>query len=38
MLAPTKPVKSCECGSPCGGCCGCTKETKGLGNVDNTAD
>lgn len=38
MLAPTKPIKSCECGSPCGGCCGCTKESIGLGNVDNTAD
>lgn len=33
-----KPVKSCECGSPCGGCCGCTKESIGLGNVDNTSD
>ena len=38
MLAPTKPVKSCECGSPCGGCCCCTKESIGLGNVDNTSD
>lgn len=38
MLAPTKPIKSCECGSPCGGCCGCTKESIGLGNVDNTSD
>ena len=38
MLAPTKPVKSCECGSPCGDCCCCTKESIGLGNVDNTSD
>lgn len=38
MLTPTKPVKSCECGSPCGDCCGCTKESIGLGNVDNTSD
>lgn len=38
MLAPTKPVKSCECGSPCGGCCCCTKESIGLGNVDNTSN
>lgn len=38
MLAPTKPVKSCECGSSCGGCCCCTKESIGLGNVDNTSD
>lgn len=38
MLTPTKPVKSCECSSPCGDCCGCTKESIGLGNVDNTSD
>lgn len=38
MLAPTKPVKSCECGGSCGGCCCCTKESIGLGNVDNTSD
>lgn len=38
MLTPTKPVKSCECGGSCGGCCGCTKESIGLGNVDNTSD
>ena len=38
MLTPSKPVKSCECGSPCGDCCGCTKESIGLGNVDNTSD
>lgn len=38
MLTPTKPVKSCECGGSCGGCCCCTKESIGLGNVDNTSD
>lgn len=38
MLTPTKPVKSCECSSPCGDCCCCTKESIGLGNVDNTSD
>lgn len=38
MLTPTKPVKSCECGGSCGGCCCCTKEAIGLGNVDNTSD
>lgn len=37
MLTPTKPVKSCECSGSCGGCC-CTKESIGLGNVDNTSD
>ena len=38
MLTPTKPVKSCECGGSCGDCCCCTKESIGLGNVDNTSD
>ena len=38
MLTPTKPVKSCECGGSCGECCCCTKESIGLGNVDNTSD
>ena len=38
MLAPTKPVKSCECSGSCGDCCCCTKEAIGLGNVDNTSD
>lgn len=38
MLTPTKPVKSCECGGSCGNCCCCTKESIGLGNVDNTSD
>ena len=38
MLTPTKPVKSCECGGYCGDCCCCTKESIGLGNVDNTSD
>lgn len=38
MLTPTKPVKSCECGGSCGGCYCCTKESIGLGNVDNTSD
>ena len=38
MLTPTKPVKSCECSGSCGDCCSCTKESIGLGNVDNTSD
>ena len=38
MLTPTKPVKSCECSGSCGDCCCCTKESIGLGNVDNTSD
>ena len=38
MLTPTKPVKSCECGGSCWDCCCCTKESIGLGNVDNTSD
>ena len=38
MLTPIKPVKSCECSGSCGDCCCCTKESIGLGNVDNTSD
>ena len=38
MLTPIKPVKSCECSGSCGDCCSCTKESIGLGNVDNTSD
>lgn len=38
MLTPIKPVKSCECPGSCGDCCCCTKESIGLGNVDNTSD
>ena len=38
MLTPIKPVKTCECSGSCGDCCCCTKESIGLGNVDNTSD